>query len=142
VKPTFYTTHPSRTPSPSSPHWQINETGNDMAASFPSPPLTTTSPAAHPTYSTTPFPLLVPPQVWIGFWLDVPIRPCVHHRHIFCSPCLEIVSSYFVVLPLLSAEPPLVYSSAPCGDSLGTCGHLTVRLPDISSASHRAAFFG
>jgi hypothetical protein len=76
VKPSIMASHPStRTPTPSLLVGGSTRSGTIWRRRLPSPP-TTISPAAYPAYSTTPFPLLVPPQDWIGFWLDVPIRPC------------------------------------------------------------------
>jgi hypothetical protein len=53
-----------------------------------------------------PLPQSIPPQDRIDCWLDTPFHPCVPCRHLFCSPCLEIMSFCFVVLPLLCTVPP------------------------------------
>jgi hypothetical protein len=76
VKPSIMASHPStRTPTPSLLVGGSTRSGTIWQRRLPSPPYYH-QPSCLPRLLYYPLSSARPPQDWIGFWLDVPIRPC------------------------------------------------------------------
>jgi hypothetical protein len=112
-----------KNPDSLSPRWQINEIGNDMAASSPFPPLLPSARLPTPPTLLPPFLCSSPLKIGLAFgWtcLSVLVRCC---RHVFCGPSPRGVSSSLCCAPLASRRASLGAFPNFGWDSLGLCGH-------------------